>query len=297
MAGVYQGSLCNIAAAASRSSDGGCFRARDPTILPLCTFTTDYNKPELNGEYIIRHSGSDSRYYHENQEPLFQRAWVYQERILTPRMLGFASDYAFWHCRKIHASEKNPDGSLLENMNDNIAVSTLLFDNHRDERLIWWNRALSSYSSLGLTKASDKLVAISAIAKRLQEQDMSDKYIAGLVSKSYPYPYTSTCDGMYSSRQPRGVVSRFPKCAENVSDVRYCSATKASEPPKPSLLPLNPFCFLSQPGVTSFSGKRISFMAPCFTAPLLSLSILRPSLPRNLENQKRLDPSPTALLP
>lgn len=85
MAGVYQGSLCNIAAAASRSSDEGCFRTRDSITFAKFLFTPHYDDPDLNATYIIDHGAVFSEeLVIENRQPLFSRGWVFQERVLAP---------------------------------------------------------------------------------------------------------------------------------------------------------------------------------------------------------------------
>lgn len=80
----------------------------------------------------------------------------------------------------IKASENIPYG-----YSEGLDLSYLfrgLFQDNGGRRMDWWQRAMSTYSELYLTESKDKLIAISAIAKRLQSIDVSEKYIAGLVS-------------------------------------------------------------------------------------------------------------------
>lgn len=179
MAGVYQGSLCNIAAVSSKNSDAGCFYNRDPTLLPSLKITTSYNNEDIDAEYTYCFERDDDDYY-ESHQPLFSRGWVFQERILAPRMLGFSAEYAFWRCKMKQASERNFVGFIP----DTYVFKLKIIGQKRKEKIKWWHDTLELYSSMLLTKASDKLVAISGIAKILHSLDSSNKYIAGLVSKN-----------------------------------------------------------------------------------------------------------------
>lgn len=56
MADVYRGSVCNIAAAASRSSQEGCFRTRDPQVIHPCVIKFSFTPPKVEEcytEYVL----------------------------------------------------------------------------------------------------------------------------------------------------------------------------------------------------------------------------------------------------
>ncbi|KAH9215206.1 heterokaryon incompatibility protein-domain-containing protein [Leptodontidium sp. 2 PMI_412] len=152
MCNVYKGSLFNIAAAASSSSDGGCFRQRDPRLLRPCL-------------------------------PLYSRAWVVQERILAPRVLNFGSQYLFWDCRTCKASEIYPDGlqAVMDGLvpPDNIKADPSIHEDLFDATH-HWNQIIIDCSKCFLTKGSDKLVAISGIAKEFKLLGGPGDYLAGL---------------------------------------------------------------------------------------------------------------------
>ncbi|KAH7095809.1 heterokaryon incompatibility protein-domain-containing protein [Paraphoma chrysanthemicola] len=85
MGHIYRNSICTIAATGSPHSHFG-FLQRTPHTSSLANFESE-----------IQRGVEDS--------PLCQRAWVFQERLLTPRMLHFASDGLYWECRTQTASE------------------------------------------------------------------------------------------------------------------------------------------------------------------------------------------------
>lgn len=181
MASIYKGSTLNIGAAASRSSDEGCFRDRNPNMIRPILFTTSYAQSNFNNDYMIEND-IHLDFKDEDKEPLFSRAWVFQERCLSPRMLSFGAEYVSWTCKMSRASEKHPDlNSKSGLMSSQQLISTVFSEDSKEKRLEMWSSVLLSYSPLSLTFSGDKLVAISGISRHLQVLEPSDKYIAGLV--------------------------------------------------------------------------------------------------------------------
>lgn len=182
MADVYRGAVCNIGASASRNSDEGCFRTRDPTTVSPCLITTNFVGTIPNSEYVVE--VNDYREInHDIYQPLFQRGWVFQERVLSPRMLHFGSNYVFWECKTMRVSEKYPVEGFLRDKSRINDIPNAIHGTFKKHHV--WESSITTYSTLGLTRASDKLVAISGVAKHLQRLDPSDRYIAGLVSNQF----------------------------------------------------------------------------------------------------------------
>jgi hypothetical protein len=109
MAGIYGNSQCTIAALASDNDEGGCYRERPAFFGRLVTF------PGADGDLQISHPRS--RYFEREYEasglkaaPLHRRAWVVQERALSPRTLYYGSTGLFWECREADASDYDPMG-------------------------------------------------------------------------------------------------------------------------------------------------------------------------------------------
>ncbi|KAF8865757.1 HET-domain-containing protein [Acephala macrosclerotiorum] len=121
--------------------------------------------------------------------PLGSRAWAYQERILSRRTLFFTPCHLAWQCRSTtlvesSTSPQNPWKGLKP-----------VFDtyNSEDEVLVAWESVLGTYNSLQFTFTSDKLVAISGIAKRF-EKSLQYNYVAGLWRGALPrlLPWSTT---------------------------------------------------------------------------------------------------------
>lgn len=116
---------------------------------------------------------------------LAKRAWIVQERILSPRVLYFAAERMWWECNThsrfecLHYPLEN--GSLNNKSPERIAphkVSLTSFTTLDDE-YDYWYRIVTAYSSCALTKPGDKLPALSGLASRMRKRT-GDVYLAGL---------------------------------------------------------------------------------------------------------------------
>ncbi|CAG8954245.1 hypothetical protein HYFRA_00005865 [Hymenoscyphus fraxineus] len=174
MCDVYRGSTLNIAATASKDGHGGCFRSRAPGRQPKLL------RLEI-GESIF---DLFEQYTWDNEverAPLSQRGWVLQERLLAPRTLHFGDTQIFWECRELHACEIQPHGSeALYRSDPYLLVASLIKGGFSD--IDFWENTVKRYSQTSLTKESDKLPAISGIAKLVQSHT-NDRYLCGLWRK------------------------------------------------------------------------------------------------------------------
>ncbi|TGO65985.1 hypothetical protein BOTNAR_0071g00220 [Botryotinia narcissicola] len=214
---VYQYSKCTITATAAIDDTAGCFFNRDPGIClptrvqfprnPLC-FPSASQQSILNSNLLPEDPSSTALHGYAIEQrlawirditnaPVNQRSWVVQERLLSPRVLHFSDTQLYWECAELQASESSPFGipekkevnfktlSPLQHqdqyLNDlDLEVET---PSQKYERLtrgfLIWGSAVSAYTSGRLSKGSDKLIAISAIARELQPL-MRCPYLAGL---------------------------------------------------------------------------------------------------------------------
>jgi len=176
MGHIYANAMCNLSALGATPGNGGLFFPRNAEwARPL--------KVEVackNGLFELVHSGFWESSV--NSMDLNLRGWVFQERLLAPRILHFGSEQVFWECQKLNACEAYPTG-LRTKMQDRTRKR-----NFTDTRLThmpsrslvrFWQELVEQYTSCNLTKDEDKLVAISGIAKTVQ-QKLEDDYLAGL---------------------------------------------------------------------------------------------------------------------
>ncbi|KAH8589748.1 heterokaryon incompatibility protein-domain-containing protein [Bisporella sp. PMI_857] len=189
MADVYQHSACNIAATAGQDGTNGCFSNMGdpclawPPITRVSLVKENYGSDDqiLDGWY---HLVTDSFLKVElTQQPLCTRGWVVQERILAPRTLHFSARQMFWECSSNFVCESFPSGfpDELDGMASAKPARKLLIKSeavNKDARDKYWASVVMDYSGCFLTKETDKLVAISGVAKLVQ-REFEDEYLAG----------------------------------------------------------------------------------------------------------------------
>lgn len=187
MASIYAGGHLTLAATRSSSGHGGLF-----------TETPDFEVFGINAhdeEYLLYFR---RKIVHElavgaKNFPLFDRGWVYQERILSPRIVHFGHYELFWECMSDHKCECDGIGfhdawgeiplAAPKVMYED-ALSPDLPDECRPYYLArTWRTAVMHYTELQLTKMSDRLPALSGIARHTAGW-MKSRYLAGLWEKS-----------------------------------------------------------------------------------------------------------------
>ncbi|KAK8205602.1 hypothetical protein M8818_004778 [Zalaria obscura] len=138
-----------------------------------------------------------------NDAPLNQRAWVFQERLLSPRVIHFGQIQLLWECHELGAAELCPSGlsfplfgqysKLNPGLLDNPYIEDLRFgppaplslrdssptDSYERSPYNAWASLVESYSRGDLTKPEDKLPAASGVAK-IFSTVIPGEYIAGM---------------------------------------------------------------------------------------------------------------------
>jgi hypothetical protein len=121
---------------------------------------------------------------------LATRAWTLQERLLAKRVIHFGDSQIFFECSRLSLSE----GCVRPKDNHFDQIKLNILD--KDEFYRWtdrgdvimnstpfarWYKCLAEYTERNITKPTDKLPAISGLAKRMQKDwpDSGD-YLAGL---------------------------------------------------------------------------------------------------------------------
>ena len=186
MANVYSNSYLNISATAGTDSDSGLFRSKRSQVPEdAVDFEATWTGDLLRGQCILY--GKELFKSDVDKAPLNERAWVVQERALAPRVLHFAEHHLFWECDCFAAMDNLPSGlnagirikEYQSNMED--------WDKHMSVILspyCYWAELVMQYCLCQLTKSSDKLIAISALAQSvmnlLQARGYEDLYLAGL---------------------------------------------------------------------------------------------------------------------
>ncbi|KAI4274235.1 MAG: hypothetical protein L6R38_006156 [Xanthoria sp. 2 TBL-2021] len=190
MSEVYTNALCSISATGNFSSDDGCFQERNASDVEGLVVNPRWTGLQSTIFRVIEYGLWDNLV---TSAPLNKRAWVVQERLLAPCVLHFGRTQLAWECHELDACESYPaglplaqqnaqskhkgldpdvDGKELQSMGDSRS-SPKLYTYHL------WNKIITAYTAGELTVASDKLVAMSGLAKKLQAS-LQDEYLAGL---------------------------------------------------------------------------------------------------------------------
>ncbi|PVH69621.1 HET-domain-containing protein, partial [Cadophora sp. DSE1049] len=197
MQDVYSNSFLNIAATSAPDGRVGCLFDRSPVFSKSTGITLSWDVGDKPSTYFpsIYFEQSELRNTF-NQEPLNNRAWVMQERILSPRMLNFTRHQMVWECNSKFIYEALPKPSSRDRTTPDIKMLSLVKESesidrniesavgqyNKDVHSFWW-KVVALYAETSLTKNSDKLVAISGVATRLADL-MSDNYCWGLWEKT-----------------------------------------------------------------------------------------------------------------
>jgi hypothetical protein len=124
--------------------------------------------------------------------PLNKRGWVLQERLLAPRVLHFGAQQLYWECKEFAASETQPGGLSKEMTGTTLKegwhlLRTKIGTDGVDRCYSAWEYSIAHYSNCGLSKSSDKLIALSGLARRLHNcLEEKDTYLAGLWRSQLP---------------------------------------------------------------------------------------------------------------
>ncbi|GAB1312643.1 hypothetical protein MFIFM68171_02853 [Madurella fahalii] len=183
---VYRNSYLNISATASRSPEDGLFRERPKNGLLPCIIHVGKQHPEFpEGNYRLYSESQWTR--NVDDAPINSRAWVLQERLLAPRILHFTAREVYWECHCLKASESFPLGMLPRvECKSRVSIDgdtggAASGDVQHYALLKTWNSIVERYSPLNLAFPSDKLVALSALARQVSLAfPAAGKYLAGL---------------------------------------------------------------------------------------------------------------------
>lgn len=195
MYSVYESALLNISADDSNDARWGCFRNRDP--LAICPMRLQLGAgpdqeqaskaPSQSAHWLT--PDSTGLFEAITKAPLAKRAWVFQERQLSRRILHFTSREVIWECcaeGSYFACETFPRGAPLPSLfggrpkYQGQGLSSGKEEEEERKAYDTWDMLCRSYSEKKLSQVGDKTVALSGLAREFQALLPRDVYMAGM---------------------------------------------------------------------------------------------------------------------
>jgi hypothetical protein len=197
MARIYQFSLLTVAATGAEDASRGCFLNRAPTSLeigPVITLPYRTKEGVARGNFMLfeQHTTFAEEYDRfVEKSPLLKRGWVFQERVLSRRMVHYTRGRIFFECRTHRFMNECQEGISKEETQlgfwgPEIKVKSFpkKIPNQFEATILGrWYMAIKIYTQLRLTKTSDKLGAVAGVAREFQVLLSKEKEKAGKTSR------------------------------------------------------------------------------------------------------------------
>lgn len=219
---VYANSYCNISATAAPDSSHGLFNARDTSTAWVESATVNTTGLLHGAQGHVRCTILDLSFWDKyvDNAPVNQRAWVYQERLLAPRVLHWCHNQIAFECRQANWAESLPSGlphfrtsfGLLTNSVSHKSIDLVAARRRRairrhgtghqaqlevvndinaiddtDRQILLyelWKHWVEVYTKTALKNQRDRLIAFSGIARMMsstmEAEGYKEKYIAGM---------------------------------------------------------------------------------------------------------------------
>jgi hypothetical protein len=183
MGAIYRNAHVTIAAdAAAQSSDGFLQPRLQANSARVQSRTSTDGK---QGELIFRASDTrKGRFDSFLESPVSDRAWCFQEQVLSRRIIHFCKDQTFWECED--SAGVWPEDNISDDVTTSHSTAKKIVSgkNHKTERLIVaWQHVFVRFSNRKMTYESDTLTALTGIAHAFADlmgaNPMTD-YLAGI---------------------------------------------------------------------------------------------------------------------
>lgn len=176
MANIYSNAYLTIAATRAADGEEGLFT-------PTPNYELSGKTPQGEDFYLIFRKRMVHNYTNTNLDhgwPLFSRAWCFQERLLSPRVIHFGPQELFFECMERSYCECNGITRTEMLPHPKLAFSQALSNSSNGYHMARiWRAVVMQYCDLGLTVPTDIFPALDGAAKRMSKYRPS-RYYAGL---------------------------------------------------------------------------------------------------------------------
>jgi hypothetical protein len=186
MSSINSKSTCTIAAHGAKDDSEGFLTA---ALEPVPSLKSP-PRPRLNNasfsisQRLASRSLSPGGSFKEqiNESFLTRRGWVFQERILSRRILHFTRHHVFFEdvsgVHEVDVGASHPPWTHQPWKDDKLVVQEVV------ATVAVWCKLVETYSICALTFDRDRLPAIAGIARFVVSYDFAGEYLFGLWSKS-----------------------------------------------------------------------------------------------------------------
>jgi Heterokaryon incompatibility protein (HET) len=233
MASIFSNSQLTISASSGADGSKGCFssRLKEPYVLHSYD-SREIRNPllwvphQLEGRdredclktFTVRLKTPHGLYQNRRpKEPLLKRAWVFQEQILSPRIVHFASGELYFECKSHIACEcsgwslrfdsyqwetrwRKAHTTLVGQRIQSLHASETEQMTHKRAEFEAYRALVETYTELDITAELDRLPALSGITF-----GRNDEYLAGiwrslLIESLHWYPVSKSLRGIMARR-------------------------------------------------------------------------------------------------
>lgn len=233
MAQIYSNSQLTISASSGVDGTKGCFSSRleEPYVLhsfdsreirnPVLWMPKQLEGRDRDGclkNFTVRLKTPHGLYQNQRlKEPLLKRAWVFQEQILSPRIIHFASGELHFEC-KSHVACECSGWSLRSNSYQWETRWRKAHTRHLGQGMKSYNtsdiekiaqkrsefeayRALiETYTELDITAELDRLPALSGITFGRKDEYLAGMWRSLLIESLHWYPVSKSLGGIMARR-------------------------------------------------------------------------------------------------
>lgn len=189
MSTIYGNALVTIKAAASDNCHGGLI---SPRVLP--NYTPAMLRCFAPGFIDMQHVIVQFLHVSTEREALETRAWTYQEDLLSPRTLTYGLKEMWWECNATMKSDGGRqviESHFVSGLPKPLrTIRPTQYPKVQQDAMVAirsnWFYILTEYVTRRITYPTDRLPALSGIAKVFQASLPEDKYLAGLWESQVP---------------------------------------------------------------------------------------------------------------
>jgi hypothetical protein len=191
MCEIYEKSFLTIAATSAPNCSFDLFAAEPREVASMAGEYSTTHAYHVLACNVIAHPGLEST--HDDivmTWPLLDRAWVLQERLLSPRVLHISRPEIIWECRAqtlcecgVMDTDSHQSGNTQRHFRgpySKVSHYEILQQKEKDSLVRTWHDIVQWYTKLSIKYDSDRLPALSGLARQMASKRPGIKYLAGL---------------------------------------------------------------------------------------------------------------------